>query len=98
MPNRELFEYLTFFHRGHPKPATWIVPEWAVHPVATPSLDPQMAMKLSDELGRALEDYIVTIVGSWDDVRQATAYLWLNKSGMTLERAHQIRVKAGLSD
>ena len=59
---------------------------------------PLIETKMSDELGRAMEDYIVTIIDSWDEVRQATAYWYLNRSGMTLARARAIRVKAGLSD
>lgn len=71
----------------------------AVLPIPQP--DPLMAVApttMGTELARALEDYITTIIDSWDDTRQATAYLYLNRSGMTLDKARAIRVKAGMSE
>lgn len=57
-----------------------------------------LAEKLSTEAGKAMEDYLVTVIDAWDDLRKATAYRYLHAQGMNLQKAHEIRVKAGLSD
>jgi hypothetical protein len=56
------------------------------------------AEKLSPEAGRAMEDYLINVINAWDEVRKATAYHYLHAQGMNLQKAYQIRVKAGLSD
>lgn len=56
------------------------------------------AEKLSTEGMRAMEDYVAAIIDGWDELRQATAYCYLHAQGMNLQKAHEIRVKAGLSD
>lgn len=54
--------------------------------------------KLSPAAIRGMEDYLVAVIDAWDDLKKATAYHYLHAQGMNLEKAHKIRIKAGLSD
>lgn len=52
--------------------------------------------KMSLEAITAVEDKIIAIVQSLNDCEQATLYTYLYGRGMSLQRAHEIRVKAGV--
>ena len=51
--------------------------------------------RLSTEAVSAVEDKITVLVDSLTDLEQATLYTYLYHAGMSLQRAHEIRVKAG---
>lgn len=51
--------------------------------------------KPTSEAVKQTEDSIATAVAEMNDFTKATTYAQLHASGMTLDKAHQIRLKAG---
>ena len=49
------------------------------------------------EMIKAMEDHLVEVIEAMDDLSRATIYFYLHALGMTLEKARDIRRKAGVT-
>ena len=56
---------------------------------------PDLATLTAEDI-RSLEDKVQRIVDDWSEIERATAYLYMHSCGLDLQKAHDIRRKAGL--
>lgn len=71
---------------------------WPYLPLSPPTKGEPMSKesKLSAEDTLKIEEEMVKLASGLDDKKRATLYILLNAEGMSLTKAHAIRVKAGM--